>query len=103
MKLIQQGTTYVQQVLDYRDQLKYENFSNSGSTPFNLLFYSSSIAETGDPNDLLGVIISYSIRATLVLSGMGGELVVDLPFKLVHPKPGKQTKPLNYRNQNCIN
>jgi len=48
---------------------------------------SSSIAETGDPNDLLGVIISYSIRATLVLSGMGGELVVDLPFKLVHPKP----------------
>ena len=66
-------------------------------------FYSSSIAETGDPNDLLGVIISYSIRATLVLSGMGGELVVDLPFKLVHPKPGKQTKPLNYRNQNCIN
>ena len=65
--------------------------------------YSSSIAETGDPNDLLGVIISYSIRATLVLSGMGGELVVDLPFKLVHPKPGKQTKPLNYRKQNCIN
>ena len=49
------------------------------------------------------MIISYSIRATLVLSGMGGELVVDLPFKLVHPKPGKQTKPLNYRNQNCIN
>ena len=52
-------------------------------------FSSSSIAETGDPNDLLGVIISYSIRATLALSGMGGELVVDLPFKLVHPKPGK--------------
>ena len=56
-----------------------------------IFFSSSSIAETGDPNDLLGVIISYSIRATLVLSGMGGELVVDLPFKLVHPKPGNIT------------
>ena len=50
---------------------------------------SSSIAETGDPNDLLGVIVSYSIKVTLVLSGMGGELVVDVPFKLVHPRPGK--------------
>lgn len=50
---------------------------------------SSSIAETGDPNDLLGVIVSYSVKVTLVLSGMGGELVVDLPFKLNHPKPGK--------------
>ena len=42
----------------------------------------------GDPNDLLGVIVSYSVKVTLVLSGMGGELVVDLPFKLNHPKPG---------------
>lgn len=50
---------------------------------------SSSIAETGDPNDLLGVIVSYSVKVTLILSGMGGELVVDLPFKLNHPKPGK--------------
>ena len=49
---------------------------------------SSSLAETGDPNDLLGVIVSYSVKVTLLLSGMGGELVVDLPFKLNHPKPG---------------
>lgn len=51
---------------------------------------SSSIAETGDPNDLLGVIVSYSVKVTLVLSGMGGELVVDLPFKLNHPKPDSE-------------
>ena len=50
---------------------------------------SSSIAESGDPNDLLGVIVSYSVKVTLVLSGMGGELCVDVPFKLVHPRPGK--------------
>ena len=53
---------------------------------------SSSLAETGDPNDLLGVIVSYSVKVTLVLSGMGGELAVDLPFKLVHPRPGIFTK-----------
>ena len=46
------------------------------------------MAETGDPNDLLGVIVSYSVKVTLRLSGMGGELEVDLPFKLNHPKPG---------------
>ena len=50
---------------------------------------SSSIAESGDPNDLLGVIVSYSVKVTCVLSGMGGELSVDVPFKLVHPRPGK--------------
>ena len=53
---------------------------------------SSSIAETGDSNDLLGVIVSYSVKVKLVLSGMGGELEVDLPFKLVHPRPGKNGK-----------
>ena len=49
---------------------------------------SSSIAETGDPNDLLGVIVSYSVKVKIVLSGMGGDLEVDMPFKLVHPRPG---------------
>merc|ERR1712223_276721 len=51
---------------------------------------SSSLAETGDTNDLLGVIVYYSVKVTLVLSGMGGELVVDLPFKLNHPKPDSE-------------
>lgn len=50
---------------------------------------SSSIAESGDSNDLLGVIVSYSAKVKIFLSGMGGELEVDLPFKLVHPRPGK--------------
>ena len=54
---------------------------------------SSSLAETGDPNDLLGVIVSYSVKVTLRLSGMGGELEVDLPFKLNHPKPGNKHYP----------
>jgi hypothetical protein len=28
---------------------------------------SSSIAETGDPNDLLGVIVSYSVKVKILL------------------------------------
>lgn len=51
---------------------------------------SSSIAETGDPNDLLGVIVSYSVKVKIILSGMGGDLEVDLPFKLVHPRPASE-------------
>jgi len=48
---------------------------------------SSTLVETGNANDLLGVIVSYSIKVKLILSGMGGELETDLPFKLVHPRP----------------
>lgn len=48
---------------------------------------SSSLADSGNQNDLLGIVISYSIKVKLVLGGMGGELETDLPFKLVHPRP----------------
>jgi len=48
---------------------------------------SSSLADSGNSNDLLGVVVSYSVKVKLMLSGMGGELETDLPFKLVHPKP----------------
>ncbi|XP_023327176.1 phosrestin-1 [Eurytemora carolleeae] len=48
---------------------------------------SSSISETGNNNDLLGVIVSYSIKVKVLLGGMGGELETDIPFKLVHPRP----------------
>jgi len=48
---------------------------------------SSSLTESGNSNDLLGVVVSYSVKVRVVLSGMGGELETDLPFKLVHPRP----------------
>ena len=51
---------------------------------------SSSLVETGNVNDLLGVIVSYSIKVKLMLGGMGGELETDLPFKLVHPHPDSE-------------
>ena len=48
---------------------------------------SSSLVESGNQNDLLGVVVSYSVKVKLILSGMGGELETDVPFKLVHPRP----------------
>ena len=43
-----------------------------------------------NPNDALGIVISYSVRVALNCGALGGELVADLPFKLVHPSPGKK-------------
>ena len=45
----------------------------------------------------LGVVVSYSVKIKLQLSGMGGELETDLPFKLVHPRPSI-TKKIIFHN-----
>ena len=37
----------------------------------------------------MGIVISYSIRVKLNCGTLGGELVTDVPFKLMHPAPGK--------------
>ena len=50
---------------------------------------SSSLTDSGSKNDLLGVVVSYSVKIKLMLTAMGGELEVDLPFKLVHPRPSR--------------
>lgn len=49
---------------------------------------SSTIVAPGqNPNDACGIIISYSMRVRLNCGAIGGELVADLPFKLMHPAP----------------
>ena len=48
---------------------------------------SSSLADTGNHHDLLGVVVTYRVRIKLVMACMGGVLEADLPFKLVHPRP----------------
>lgn len=35
-----------------------------------------------------GFVVSYVARVKLDLGSMGGELVADVPFKLMHPAPG---------------
>jgi len=37
--------------------------------------------------DSMGVVISYSMRIKLNCGAIGGELVADLPFKILHPNP----------------
>ena len=51
---------------------------------------STLISQGQNPNDVLGIAISYSARVALNCGAMGGELVADLPFKLVHPSPSSK-------------
>ncbi|XP_011169582.3 arrestin homolog [Solenopsis invicta] len=49
---------------------------------------STLIAEGKCPTENLGIVISYSVRVKLNCGTLGGELVTDVPFKLMHPTPG---------------
>merc|ERR1719430_2584537 len=53
---------------------------------------STLISQGQNPNDALGIVISYSVRVALNCGAIGGELVADLPFKLVHPSPAVAAK-----------
>ena len=54
-------------------------------------FASSTVSDSGDVSDVggSGIVISYCVKVTALFAAMGGEFVIDLPFKLLHPKPGK--------------
>ncbi|XP_045599370.1 arrestin homolog [Procambarus clarkii] len=49
---------------------------------------STLMREGTNPNDALGIVVSYSVRVRLNCGALGGELVADLPFKLMHPGQG---------------
>jgi len=46
---------------------------------------STLVSQGQNPNDALGIVISYSVRVALNCGAIGGELVADLPFKIAHP------------------
>ncbi|XP_050540717.1 arrestin homolog [Daktulosphaira vitifoliae] len=48
---------------------------------------STLMAEGKGPSDQTGIVISYSVRVKLNCGTLGGELVTDVPFKLMHPNP----------------
>lgn len=50
---------------------------------------STLVAEGKCPIDAIGIVISYSVRVKLNCGTLGGELVTDVPFKLLHPADGK--------------
>ena len=52
----------------------------------------SSISDTGNPNDMTGIIVTYTASVKLCISHMGGSLVADLPFKLLGVNPRARGK-----------
>lgn len=52
---------------------------------------STMVAEGKTHSDAMGIVISYSVRVKLNCGTLGGELVTDVPFKLMHPAPGERT------------
>lgn len=51
---------------------------------------STMVAEGKSPSDAVGIVVSYSLRVTLNCGALAGELVADIPFKLLHPIPGSE-------------
>ncbi|GLH05143.1 Arrestin homolog, partial [Gryllus bimaculatus] len=49
---------------------------------------STLVADGKGPAESIGIVISYSVRVKLNCGTLGGELVTDVPFKLLHPAPG---------------
>lgn len=48
---------------------------------------STMVAAGKNPNDALGIIVSYSLHMKVGCGAIGGELNADLPFKLIHHEP----------------
>jgi arrestin-2 len=53
----------------------------------------ASSTAVAEHSDATGFVISYVARVKLNLGSMGGELVADVPFKLMHPAPGTAGHP----------
>lgn len=49
---------------------------------------STMVPEGKCPTETLGFVISYSVKVKLNCGTLGGELITDVPFKLMHPASG---------------
>lgn len=45
---------------------------------------SSTITPVGKAADSLGVVVTYTVRGKIGFGTLGGELLADVPLKLVH-------------------
>uniref|UniRef100_A0A8C6CCU5 Beta-arrestin-1 n=1 Tax=Monodon monoceros TaxID=40151 RepID=A0A8C6CCU5_MONMO len=59
---------------------------------------SSTLLREGANREILGIIVSYKVKVKLVVS-RGGDVAVELPFTLMHPKP-KEEPPHREGEQN---
>ncbi|XP_037024625.1 arrestin homolog [Bradysia coprophila] len=53
---------------------------------------STTLLAAPEQRDAFGIIVSYAIKVKLFLGALGGELAAELPFVLMHPKPGTKPK-----------
>lgn len=60
---------------------------------------STLVAEGKCPAEAIGIVVSYSVRVKLNCGTLGGELVTDVPFKLLHPAEGKVKMTVNNTKQ----
>ncbi|CAN0382092.1 unnamed protein product [Lampetra fluviatilis] len=51
---------------------------------------SSTIVKEGANKEILGILVSYKVKVKLVVS-RGGDVAVELPFTLMHPKPPEES------------
>ncbi|XP_068164735.1 arrestin red cell-like [Antennarius striatus] len=51
---------------------------------------SSTIVKEGSSKELMGILVSYRVKIKLLVS-LGGDVAVELPFVLMHPKPPDQS------------
>lgn len=64
-------------------QLKHEDTNLASST---------LVADTSQRENL-GIIVQYKVKVKLCLGALGGDLVAELPFILMHPKPEEEILP----------
>merc|ERR1719367_970662 len=48
---------------------------------------SSTLVTDSNQKENLGILVQYKVKVKLFLGSLGGELVAELPFTLMHPKP----------------
>uniref|UniRef100_A0A0A9Y0J1 Beta-arrestin-1 n=4 Tax=Lygus hesperus TaxID=30085 RepID=A0A0A9Y0J1_LYGHE len=55
---------------------------------------SSTFVTDPSQRENLGIIVQYKVKVKLCLGALGGDLVAELPFILMHPKPEEEALPL---------
>ncbi|XP_035530804.1 beta-arrestin-2-like [Morone saxatilis] len=73
------GTNREKRGLALDGQLKHEDTNLASST----------IVKEGTNKEMMGILVSYRVKVKLVVS-LGGDVAVELPFVLMHPKPADQ-------------
>ncbi|XP_075229718.1 beta-arrestin protein kurtz isoform X3 [Lycorma delicatula] len=54
---------------------------------------SSTLVADSSQRENLGIIVQYKVKVKLCLGALGGDLVAELPFILMHPKPEEEVLP----------